>query len=84
MNKILEDNENKINILNNNFNKFQNDNINIIQMLSIQEEKISNIDFLNEEIRKIKNDMNNLVSNFDEKNEEEKFAKQFLNSMRIK
>ena len=84
LNKILEENENKTNSLINNFNKFQNDNINIIQMMSIQEEKINNIDFLYEEITKLKNEIHNLASNFDDKNEEEKFTKQFLNSIRIK
>ena len=84
LNKILEENENKTNSLINNFNKFQNDNINIIQMMSIQEEKINNIDFLYEEITKLKNEIRNLASNFDDKNEEEKFTKQFLSSIRIK
>ena len=84
INKILEENENKINLINNNFSKFQNDNINIIQTLSIQDEKINNIDFLNEEIQKLKIKINDLASYLDDKNEEEKFTKQFLNSIRIK
>jgi len=84
INKILEENENKINLINKNFTKFQNDNINIIQMLSIQEEKINNIDFLNDEINKLKIKINDLASYLDDKNEEEKFTKQFLNSIRIK
>ena len=84
LNKILEENENKINLLSNSFNKFQNDNINIIQTMSIQEEKINSIDFLYEEIHKLKNEIHNLVSNFDDKNEEDKFTKQFLSSIRIK
>ena len=84
INKILEENENKINLINKNFTKFQNDNINIIQMLSIQEEKINNIDFLNDEIHKLKIKINDLASYLDDKNEEEKFTKQFLNSIRIK
>ena len=83
LNKILEENEDKINGLTNNFNKFQSDNINIIQMMSIQEEKINNIDFLYEEIHKLKNEIHNLASNLDDKNEEEKFTKQFLNSARL-
>ena len=84
INKILEENENKVNLINKNFTKFQNDNINIIQMLSIQEEKINNIDFLNDEIHKLKIKINDLASYLDDKNEEEKFTKQFLNSIRIK
>jgi len=84
INKILEENENKITLLTNNFNKFQNDNINIIQTLSIQDEKIKNIDYLNEEILKLKNELNSFVSNLEEKNEEDKFTKQFLSSLRIK
>ena len=84
INKILEENENKINLINKNFTKFQNDNINIIQMLSIQEEKINNIDFLNDEIHKLKIKINDLASYLDDKNEEEKFTKHFLNSIRIK
>ena len=84
INKIVEENENKINILSTNFNKFQNDNVNVIQMLSIQEEKINSIDFMNEEIKKLKMKFNEIASFFEDKNEEEKFTKEFLNSVRIK
>ena len=84
INKIVEENENKINLLSTNFNKFQNDNVNVIQMLSIQEEKINSIDFVNEEIKKLKLKFNEITSFFDDKNEEEKFTKEFLNSVRIK
>ena len=74
----------KINILSTNFNKFQNDNVNVIQMLSIQEEKINSIDFMNEEIKKLKMKFNEIASFFEDKNEEEKFTKEFLSSVRIK
>ena len=84
INKIVEENENKINILSTNFNKFQNDNVNVIQMLSIQEEKINSIDFVNEEIKKLKMKFNEIASFFEDKNEEEKFTKEFLSSVRIK
>ena len=53
-------------------------------MLSIQEEKINNIDYIYEEIKKLKIKLNELASNLDDKTEEEKFTKQFLNSVRIK
>jgi chromosome segregation ATPase len=84
INKIVEENENQISLLNTNFNKFQNDNVNVIQMLSIQEEKINSIDFVNEEIKKLKLKMNEFASYFEDKNEEEKFTKEFLSSVRIK
>ena len=84
INKIVEENENKINLLSTNFNKFQNDNVNVIQMLSIQDEKINSIDFVNEEIQKLKLKFNEITSLFEDKNEEDKFAKEFLNSVRIK
>ena len=84
INKIVEENENKINILNTNFNKFQNDNVNVIQTLSIQEEKINSIDFVNEELKKLKLKFNEIVSCFEDKNEEDKFTKEFLSSVRIK
>ena len=84
INKIVEENENKINIINSNFNKFQNDSVNIIQMLSIQEERIKKIDFLIDEVKKLKIKFNELASSFVDKNEEDKFAKEFLNSVRIK
>lgn len=84
INKIVEENENKINMINSNFNKFQNDSVNIIQMLSIQEERIKKIDFLIDEVKKLKIKFNELVSSFEDKNEEDKFAKEFLNSVRIK
>jgi chromosome segregation ATPase len=84
INKIVEENENQISLLNTNFNKFQNDNVNVIQMISIQEEKINSIDFVNEEIKKLKLKLNEFASYFEDKNEEEKFTKEFLNSVRIK
>ena len=84
INKIVEENENKINLLSSNFNKFQNDNVNVIQMLSIQDEKINSIDFVNEEIKKLKLKFNEIASFFEDKNEEDKFAKEFLSSVRIK
>ncbi len=84
INKIVEDNENKINLLNSNFNKFQKDNVNIIQMLSIQDEKINNVDYIIEEIKNLKLKLNDIASTLDDKNEEEKFTKEFLNSVRIK
>jgi len=84
INKIVEENENKINLLSTNFNKFQNDNVNVIQMLSIQDEKINSIDYVNEEIQKLKLKFNEITSLFEDKNEEDKFAKEFLNSVRIK
>ena len=84
INKIVEENENKINLLSTNFNKFQNDNVNVIQMLSIQDEKINSIDYVNEEIKKLKLKLNEIASFFEDKNEEDKFAKEFLNSVRIK
>ena len=84
INKIVEENENKINMVNSNFNKFQNDSVNIIQMLSIQEERIKKIDFLIDEVKKLKIKFNELASSFEDKNEEDKFAKEFLSSVRIK
>ena len=84
INKMVEENENKLNLLNTNFNKFQNDNVNIIQMLSIQDEKINNIDFMIEEIQNLKVKFNEITSNIEDRNEEDKFAKEFLSSIRIK
>ena len=84
INKILEENENKINSITVNFNKFQNDNIDIIQMISIYEEKISSIDYLNNEINEIKMRIKNLNTHFDDQYEEEKFAHQYLSSITIK
>ena len=84
INKILEENENKINSITVNFNKFQNDNIDIIQMISIYEEKIGSIDYLNNEINEIKMRIKNLNTHFDDQYEEEKFAHQYLSSITIK
>ena len=84
INKILEENENKINLINNNFKKYQNDNVNMIQMISVHEKKINNIDLLNDEIHELKIKINGLNSYLNDKNEEEKFTKEFLNSVRIK
>ena len=84
INKIVEENENKINLLFSDFNKIQKDNLNVIQMVSIQEEKINNVDYIIEEIKSLKTKYNEIASILDDKNEEEKFTKEFLKSVKDK
>ena len=78
INKIIEDNENKINIMSSNFNEFQKDNINIIEMVSVQDEKFKKLDFMVQEFQKLKTMINDINSTLEDKNEEEQFTKRYL------
>ena len=54
INKIIEENEIKVNKFNENVEKIQKDNLNIIKYISLQEQKINNFDLINNEIKNLK------------------------------
>ena len=54
INKIIEENEIKINKVNDNLQSIQKDNLNIIKIISIQEQKLNNFDLIYNEINNIK------------------------------
>ena len=85
LNKLLEDNENDVYQLKNNYNKMQCDNLNIIRSLSIQSEKLKIIDFILQEIKRLKIKFNEFCYIYPGK-EEDKFVKQYLddNDYKIK
>ena len=54
INKIIEENEIKVNKFNEKVEKIQKDNLNIIKYISLQEQKINNFDLIMNEIKSLK------------------------------
>ena len=54
INSVLEENEFKINKINDNIQNIQKDNLNLIKIMSIQEQKFNNFELINNEINSIK------------------------------
>ena len=54
INKIIEENEIKVNKFNEKVEKMQKDNLNIIKYISLQEQKINNFDLIMNEINNLK------------------------------
>ena len=79
INKITEDNEFAINELKDNFRKIQQENIDVIKEMSIQTEKLKQIDYTIEQIGIMKEKYGKLISIFDDnQKEEDKFIEQYL------
>ena len=79
INKITEDNEFAINELKDNFRKIQQENIDVIKEMSIQTEKLKQIDYAIEQIGQMKEKYGKLISIFDDnQKEEDKFIEQYL------
>ena len=83
VNKLFEETENDVNQLKNNYNKIQCDNLNLIRSLSIQSEKLKNIDFILQEVKLLKIKFNEF-SIINPEKEEDKFASQYFASMNLK
>ena len=83
VNKLFEETENDVNQLKNNYNKLQCDNLNLIRSLSIQSEKLKNIDFILQEVKLLKIKFNEF-SIINPEKEEDKFASQYFASMNLK
>ena len=62
--KIIEENETKINKINNSIKKTQKDNIDIIKYISIQSQKFNSLEIIFNEIKNIKEKFNFLMGNF--------------------
>ena len=77
INKITEDNEFAINELKDNFRKIQQENIDVIKEMSIQTEKLKQIDYTIEQLGIMKEKYGKLISIFDDnQKEEDKFIEQ--------
>ena len=74
-----EENEFAINELKDNFRKIQQENIDVIKEMSIQTEKLKQIDYVIEQIGQMKEKYGRLISIFDDnQKEEDKFIEQYL------
>ena len=83
INKITEQNEFAINELKEHFRKIQQENIDVIKEMSIQTEKLKQIDYAIEQIGQIK-EKYIIISIFnDNQKEEDKFIEQYLGSKEI-
>ena len=76
--KIIEENETKINAINNSIKKSQKDNIDIIKYISIQSQKFNSLEIILNEIKNIKEKFNFLMSNYMHDKKKENFNIQFL------
>ena len=68
INKIIEENEIKVNKVNENIQNVQKDNLNIIKFLSIQEQKFNSFDLIINEINNLKEKFYILTNDFDRDN----------------
>ena len=76
--KIIEENEKKINAINNSIKKSQKDNIDIIKYISIQSQKFNSLEIIFNEIKNIKEKFNFLMSNCMHDKKKENFNMLFL------
>lgn len=76
--KIIEENEEKINKINNSIKKTQKDNIDIIKYISVQSQKFNSLEIIFNEINNIKEKFNFLIGNYTYDKEKEKFNLKFL------
>ena len=76
--KIIEENETKINKINNSIKKTQKDNIDIIKYISIQSQKFNSLEIIFNEIKNIKEKFNFLMGNSMNDKKKEKFNMEFL------
>ena len=64
INSVLEENEFKINKINDNIQNIQKDNLNLIKIMSIQEQKFNNFELINNEINSIKEKIRILIDDY--------------------
>ena len=84
INKITEENEFVINELKEHFRTIQQENIDVIKEMSIQTEKLKQIDYAIEQIGQMKEKYGKLISIFDDnQKEEDKFIEQYLGPKEI-
>jgi chromosome segregation ATPase len=76
--KIIEENETKINKINNSIKKTQKDNIDIIKYISIQSQKFNSLEIIFNEIKNLKEKFNFLMGNSMYDKKKEMFNMEFL------
>jgi chromosome segregation ATPase len=76
--KIIEENETKINKINNSIIKTEKDNIDIIKYISIQSQKFNSLEIIFNEIKNIKEKFNFIMGNSIHDKKKEKFNMEFL------
>ena len=64
INSVLEENEFKINKINDNIQNIQKDNLNLIKIISIQEQKFNSFELINNEINSIKEKIRILIDDY--------------------
>lgn len=78
-NKIIEENDFALNELRDAVRSIQNENVDVIKVVSVQTEKIKQIDFVVDQISELKEKMSKLINIFGEnQKEEEEFINNYL------
>ena len=67
INKIMEQNDFKMIKFNENLQNIQKDNLNLVKIISIQEQKFNNFDLINNEINSIKEKIRILIEDYNKK-----------------
>ena len=67
INKIMEQNDFKMIKFNENLQNIQKDNLNLLKIISIQEQKFNNFDLINNEINSIKEKIRILIEDYNNK-----------------
>ena len=67
INKIIEQNNFKIIKFNENLQNIQKDNLNLVKIISVQEQKFNSFDLINNEINSIKEKIRILIDNYNNK-----------------
>ena len=67
INKIIEQNEFKMIKFNENLQNIQKDNLNLVKIISVQEQKFNSFDLINNEINSIKEKIRILIDNYNNK-----------------
>ena len=64
INSIIEENEFKVNSINENIQNIQKDNLQLLKIISIQEQKFNNFELINNEINSIKEKIRILIDDY--------------------
>ena len=64
INSIIEENEFKVNNINENIQNIQKDNLQLLKIISVQEQKFNNFELINNEINSIKEKIRILIDDY--------------------
>ena len=67
INSIIEQNEFKVSKINENIQNIQKDNLNMVKIISVQEQKFNSFELINNEINSIKEKIRILIDDYDNK-----------------